>query len=114
MLLSVERDMTIVGETGSVEEALALAQTLDPDTIVVDIGMQGADGVNVVRRLRSVSPAAVLVILTLRDDKDTRAQAQQAGAHAFLEKHGQAADLIQTIRQLVATSPLATRRLSVG
>jgi DNA-binding NarL/FixJ family response regulator len=61
-----------------------------------------------------VSPAAALVILTLRGDKDTRAEAQQAGAQAFLEKYGEAADLIQTIRQLVATSPLAKRRLSVG
>jgi DNA-binding NarL/FixJ family response regulator len=114
MRLAIEQDMAIVGETGSAEEALTLAQTLGPDAIVVDIGMQGTDGVNVVRRLRAVSPTAAVVILTLRGDEDTRAQAQQAGAQAFLEKYGGAADLIQTIRRLVDTSPLAKRRLSVG
>ena len=114
MRLAIEQDMTIVGETGNVEEALALAQALDPDAIVVDIGMQGAEGVNVVRRLRAVYPTAALVILTLRGDEDTRAQAQQAGAQAFLEKYGEAADLIQTIRRLVDPGPLAKRRPSVG
>lgn len=114
MLLAIEQDITVAGETGNVEEALALAQTLGPDAIVVDIGMQDAEGVNAVRRLRAVSPTAALIILTLRGDKDTRAEAQQAGAHAFLEKYGEAADLIQTIRRLVEIGPLATRRLSVG
>jgi DNA-binding NarL/FixJ family response regulator len=112
MRLAIERDMTIIGETGNVEDALTLAQTLGPDVIVVDIGTQGADGVDVVRRLRAVSPTAAVVVLTLRGDEDTRAQARQAGAQAFLEKHGGAADLIPTIHRLVETRPLATRRLS--
>lgn len=114
MRLTIEADMAVVGETGNIQEAFALARTLDPDVIVVDIGMRGADGVEMIKRLRAVSPTAAVVILTLRGDEDTRAQAQQAGAQAFLEKYGGAADLIQTIRRLVDTSLLAKRRLSVG
>jgi DNA-binding NarL/FixJ family response regulator len=114
MRLGIEPDMAVVGETGDVEKALALAQALDPDVIVVDTGMRGADGVNVVRRLRAVSPTATVVILTLHGDQDSRARAREAGAQAFLEKHGGAANLIETIRRLVGTSPPATRWLSVG
>jgi DNA-binding NarL/FixJ family response regulator len=114
MRLGIEPDMAVVGETGDVEKALALAQALDPDVIVVDTGMRGADGVNVVRRLRAVSPTATVVILTLHGDQDSRARAREAGAQAFLEKHGGAANLIETIRRLVGTSPLATRWPSVG
>jgi DNA-binding NarL/FixJ family response regulator len=121
MRLAIEPDMAVVGETGSVEEALTLAKTLGPGVIVVDIGMRGANGANVVKQLRSAAPATAIVILTLRGDEETRAQAMQAGAQAFLEKRGEAAELIKTIRrlaprQLVETGPgpLAARRLSVG
>jgi DNA-binding NarL/FixJ family response regulator len=63
--LGIEPDMAIVGETGDVEKALALAQALDPDVIVADIGMRGVDAANVVKRLRAVSPSAPVGILTL-------------------------------------------------
>jgi DNA-binding NarL/FixJ family response regulator len=123
MRLAVEPDMAIIGETGDVEEALSLARSLGPDVIVVDIGMRGADGANMVKRLREVAPAASAVVLTLDGDANTRARAQEAGARAFLDKHGGSADLLQTIRRIApgqllaksaATGPLATRRQSVG
>lgn len=124
MRLAIEPDMTVVGETGHAGQALALAEALGPDVIVVDIGMPGADGVNMVKHLRAVAPAAAVVVLTLYDDKDTRARSREAGAQAFLEKRGGAADLLQAIRQLALhqcletgrpeTGASAKRRLSVG
>jgi two-component system nitrate/nitrite response regulator NarL len=121
MRLAIEPDMAVVGETGNVEEALALAQTLDPDVIVVDIGMRGAESVNIVKRLRVAAPAVRVVVLTLHGDEDTRARAYEGGAQAFLEKCGGAADLLQAIRRPApcglletGTGPWATRRLSVG
>jgi CheY-like chemotaxis protein len=117
MRLAIEPDMTIVGDTGKAEEALYLAQALAPDVIVVDIAMRGAEGMTLVRRLRAAAPAPALVVLTLRGDEDTRAQAQEAGVQAFLEKCGGAPDLLQAIRQIAPrkppkTSGLATRRLA--
>lgn len=124
MRLAIEPDVTVVGETGNVGEALALTQVLDPDVIVVDIGMHGAEGVNIVKRLRAAAPAAAVVVLTLHGDEDTRARAHEAGAQVFLDKYGGAVDLLQAIRRLAARRPpetkcvaigaLAARRLSVG
>jgi DNA-binding NarL/FixJ family response regulator len=124
MRLAIEPDMAVVGEAGDTEEALALAQTLEPDVIVIDIGRRGLDSINIIWLLREAAPTAAVVVLSLCGDEDTRAQAQEAGARAFLEKYGGAADLLQTIRRIaprrfyvgncIATSPLATRRLSVG
>jgi DNA-binding NarL/FixJ family response regulator len=121
MRLDIEPDVVIVGETGKTGEALYLAQALDPDVIVVDIAMRGAEGVTLVERLRAAAPEAAVVVLTLRGDEDTRARAREAGAQAFLEKCGGVADLLRAVRQNAArrirgtgTSPLANRRLSVG
>lgn len=102
MRMSIEPDMTVVGEAGHFEEALALAQTLAPDVIVVDIEMRDAGGVNIVERLRAAAPTAAVVVLILRSDETTRTRAQQAGAAAFLEKSGGAADLLQAIRRIGA------------
>ena len=99
MRLNIEPDVAIVGETGKTGEALYLAQALAPDVIVVDIAMRGAEGVTLVKHLRAVAPAAAVLVLTLRGDEDTRASAREAGAHAFLEKSGGAADLVRVIRQ---------------
>jgi DNA-binding NarL/FixJ family response regulator len=140
MRLAVEPDMAVVGEAGDVDGALALAQALEPDVIVVDIGMRRANGVDTIKRLRAAAPAAAEVVLTLRGDEDTRAQAQEAGAQAFIEKVGRADALLQVIRGLAQQSrdpvagastgkeeprrtketrravsaPLAARRLGVG
>ena len=101
MRLAIEPGLAVVGETGKAGEALYLAQALDPDAIVVDVAMRGEEGVTLVKHLRAAAPAAAVVVLTLHGDKDTRAKAEEAGAHAFLEKNGGAADLLQAIRQLV-------------
>lgn len=140
MRLAIEPDIAVVGEAGDVDAALALAQALNPDAIVVDIGMRGADGVDTIKRLRTAAPAAAEVVLTLCDDEDTRVRAQEAGAQAFIEKVGRADALLQAIRGLAQPSrdpvagastgkeehrrtretrrgvsaPLAARRLGVG
>lgn len=140
MRLAIEPDMAVVGEAGDVDGALALAQALNPDAIVVDIGMRDASGVNLVKLLRAAAPAAAVVVLTLRDDEDTRVRAQEAGAQAFVDKVGRADALLQAIRGLTQNSrdpvagaspgkeehrrtrearravsvPLAARRLGVG
>jgi DNA-binding NarL/FixJ family response regulator len=124
MRLAIEPDMAVVGEADETGAALVLARALDPDLILVDIGMQGAEDVNIVKRLRAAAPTAVVVVLTLRGDEHTRVRAKEAGAQAFLEKCGEAADLPTAIRQFAscrpvardgaATSPLASRRLGVG
>jgi DNA-binding NarL/FixJ family response regulator len=110
MRLGIEPDMVIVGETGDIEGAHALAEALDPDVIVVDIAMHGADAVNLVERLRAAAPAAAVVVHTLRSYEATRTQALRAGAVAFLEKGGGAGDLVETLRRVGSRPPVAADR----
>lgn len=124
MRLGIEPDMTSIGETGHLDEALRMAQALQPDVIVIDVGRQAESGVDSILQLRKAAPAAAIIVLTLSSDDNTRSRAQEAGIQAFLEKHGGAADLLQAIRHLAerqtgavehsVPSPLAMRRPSVG
>jgi DNA-binding NarL/FixJ family response regulator len=99
MRLALEPDVTIVGEAGDGEVALALAQTLHPDVIVMDVHMPRMDGIAATAALRQVAPRIVVVLLSLYDDVATRSRAQEAGALAFVQKQGTMDSLLAAIRQ---------------
>lgn len=98
MRLSLEADVTIVGEAGDGEAALSLAQTLHPDVIVMDVQMPRMDGISATAALRSIVPGAGVVLLSLYDDAITRARGQEAGALAFVQKQGTMDALLTAIR----------------
>ena len=102
MRLALEPDLKVVGVAKSSEEALALARTMTPDVIVMDVDMPGVDGFEAIRQMRDALPGAAVIVLTLREGKDVRAQALQAGALAFVEKQGGAEPLLLEIRRLAA------------
>jgi two-component system, NarL family, response regulator NreC len=99
MRLHLEPDMQIVGEASTGREALALAQMLTPDVVLLDIEMPGMDGVEATTALRAVVPQSAVVILSIHTDRQTRMRAQAAGAVAFVEKRGTADTLLSAIRQ---------------
>lgn len=83
-------------------EALCAAARLQPDVVVLDVDLAGADGLALIPHL---APAAVLV-LSCHGDAATRARALRLGAGAFVEKHQPAADLLGALLRLVtAESP---------
>ncbi|HEY0606139.1 MAG TPA: response regulator transcription factor [Herpetosiphonaceae bacterium] len=98
MRLSLEADVTIVGEAGDGEAALSLAQTLHPDVIVMDVQMPRMDGISATAALRTLAPGAGVVLLSLYDDAVTRARGQEAGALAFIQKQGTMDALLTAIR----------------
>jgi two-component system, NarL family, response regulator NreC len=95
----LEPDLEVVGEASTGTEALALAQTLTPDVVLMDIAMPGMDGIAATAALRRVVPQSAVVILSIHDDAQTRGRAQAAGAVAFVEKRGAIDSLLAVIRQ---------------
>jgi CheY-like chemotaxis protein len=77
---------SVIGEAGSVAEALAQAATLRPDVALVDIGLPDGDGFSLTEQLVAM-PWAVRVVLISSDADRTNLQAaQRAGADSFLPK----------------------------
>ena len=100
MRLALEPDLTVVGAAQSSTEALALARESAPDVVVMDIEMPGADGIQAIRQMRDLTTRGAVIVLTMRGGQETRAQALEAGALAFVEKQGSADVLLQEIRRL--------------
>ena len=98
----LEPDLQVVGEASTGREALTLAQTLVPDVVLMDIAMPGMDGIEATAALHRAVPLSAVVILSISDELQTREQAQDAGAVAFVEKRGATEKLLTAIRQAAA------------
>ena len=89
-------DIEVIGSAVSGTEAVALAATLTPDVVVMDVGMPIMDGIEATRRILATNPGLRVVTLTaLRDRRD---EALRAGAAAHVLKDATPDELIGCIR----------------
>jgi DNA-binding NarL/FixJ family response regulator len=97
-ILGTQPDFAVVGEAASGEEALALFQRLQPDIVLLDLEMQGMDGITVLRRLREIHPPAKVVVFTAFDTDERILGALQAGAKGYLLKGAPRTELFNAVR----------------
>jgi FixJ family two-component response regulator len=87
---------------GRGEDFLADLPALDPDCVLLDLNMPGLGGFETQRRLAEASPNVPVVVLTARDEPDTRERAMAAGASAFLSKPVDSHLLLDAIFRAIA------------
>jgi len=100
--LGLQPDMTVVGEAGSAEQALALVPRLRPDVVLMDLVLPGMSGVEAVRRLRDVHPDVKVVVLTSFAGQETVLPAVRAGAAGYLLKDVGPVELAEALRAVHA------------
>ena len=97
-MLEAEPDLTVVGEAGSGEEAVALARLVETDVILMDLRMRDLDGVGATERILAEHPARKVVVLTTYETDADILRAVEAGAAGYLLKDASRADLANAIR----------------
>lgn len=85
-LIAMEDDMTVVAEASNGPDALLLAVEHDPDLIVLDLNMQGMDGIETLKRLRDSGVTSRIIMLTVSDADDDVVAAITNGADGYLLK----------------------------
>ncbi|MDQ3789971.1 MAG: response regulator transcription factor, partial [Actinomycetota bacterium] len=97
-MLEAERDLTVVSEAGSGEEAVAVARTVEADVILMDLRMRDLDGVGATERILTEHPSTKVVVLTTYETDADILRAVEAGAAGYLLKDASRADLANAVR----------------
>lgn len=84
-----------------------LFQERDPDLVLLDLGLPGLNGLELLRRIRDVSPGRAVVILTARGDVEDRIQGMEAGADDYLPKPFDNRELVARVRAVLRRCPPA-------
>jgi NarL family two-component system response regulator LiaR len=96
--LSLQDGIEVVGEAGDGREAIAAAQRLRPDVVLMDLVMPRVDGVQAMRELRDHVPGARVIVLTSFLEDDRLLPAIRAGAAGYLLKNVEPSELARAVR----------------
>jgi DNA-binding NarL/FixJ family response regulator len=97
-MIDAEHDLTVVGEAGSGAEAIALAESLRPDVILMDLRMPDVDGVTATERILAALPRTRIVVVTTYESDSDILRAVEAGAAGYLLKDASRAELAEAVR----------------
>jgi DNA-binding NarL/FixJ family response regulator len=115
MILEARDDLEVVGEAEDGTEAVALARTVFPDAILMDVRMPKLDGIEATRQIVTSGSSARVLILTTYDLDEYVYAAIRAGASGFLLKDVEPAQLVDAVRVVARgdalLAPTVTRRL---
>ena len=98
-LLSNVPEVEVVGEANNGEEAIAQANAVKPDVILMDLKMPDMNGIDATRHIHEANPNIGVLVITMFDDDDSVFAAMRAGARGYLLKD---ADKDEVVRAIVA------------
>lgn len=101
-LLEGQPGMEVVGEAASAAEAIALAETLGPDVVLMDIRLPGMSGVEACRQIKERNPRVRVLILTSYADSQLLTDAIVAGADGYVLKQVGSDALVTALRRVAA------------
>jgi DNA-binding NarL/FixJ family response regulator len=97
-ILEMEGDLVVIAEASDGHQALALAQEMLPDIVLMDIKMGDWDGVTATRRIRNSVPSTRVIVLTNHDQDELVFSSIRAGASGYLLKEVTGSQLTNAIR----------------
>ena len=101
-LIAEEQDMTIAGEAEDGRDAIAQIGQLEPDVVIMDIGMPALNGIEATRQIKRDLPKTRIIALSMHTDEKYVAEMLRAGAVGYLCKKCKADELLLAIRTVVA------------
>lgn len=112
LILQSSGDMTVVGEASTAAEGVALAASLRPDVVLMDLQLPDFDGIEATQRVRSVYPEARVLILTVSERKSDLVAALRAGARGYLLKSMESQDVLDAVRRVARGEAALPPRLA--
>ncbi len=108
-------DIEVVGEAREGQEAVRLAQELQPTVVLMDLSLPGMDGIEATKRILAAGIKTRVLMLTMHANEEYALRVLQAGAHGFVVKEDPSQELVTAIHAVAANgtyvSPAISKRL---
>ncbi|MHC4483048.1 MAG: response regulator [Planctomycetota bacterium] len=102
LLINQEADLVVCAEAENYEQALDAIETQQVDLVIVDISLNGTNGIQLTERIKSKYAHLPVLILTMHDEALYAKRAFQAGARGYITKHEAAETIIAAIRLMLS------------
>jgi DNA-binding NarL/FixJ family response regulator len=112
-LIASASDAELVGEAANGEEAIALAASLQPDLIIMDLQMPIINGIDATRRIVNASPHVGILVVTMFDDDHSVFAAMQAGARGYILKGTNHTEMLRAIRAVASGEAIFSPAIAV-
>jgi two-component system invasion response regulator UvrY len=111
-ILAETSDLHVGGEAGTAAEAMAKVQAERWDVIVLDVGLAGKSGLDLIADIRKVRPEVRVLVLTMFSEEQYAVRAIRAGAAGFLTKESAPDKLVEAVRKIAAGGRFITPELA--
>jgi DNA-binding NarL/FixJ family response regulator len=108
----LEPHYEVVGSVADGRALLKAAAELNPDVVLLDVGMPLLNGLDAARALKKTMPHVKLIFLTMNPDSDIAAEAIRTGASAYLLKNSNPSELLQAVHDVVRGLSYVTPQIS--
>src|ERR1700723_2832334 len=102
LLVEQQADLAVVGEANDGRETVALAKSLKPEVVVMDIGMPNLNGIEAALQITQANPEISVVMLSMHSDESYVLRALKSGAKGYLLKDSAESDLVEAIKSVHA------------
>jgi DNA-binding NarL/FixJ family response regulator len=110
-LLSQESGLNAVFQASNCEEAVTKADLLQPDLVLLDIGLQGITGLEAARQIPRVSPQTKIIFLSQHDSLHMANEALKIGGHGYVSKMDAGAELLKAIQSVREGTRFVSQRI---
>lgn len=111
-LINQELDLEVCGEAGSALEALEKIPEADPDLAIVDISLEGMNGIELTKRLQAQEPELPILIISMHDESLYGERALRAGAKGYIMKKEVRSTVVEAIRRVLSGGFYLTEQMS--
>ncbi|HMP72169.1 MAG TPA: response regulator transcription factor [Kiritimatiellia bacterium] len=112
-LINREPDLTVCGETDTVDTALALIEEQKPDLVLADLSLRGGSGLDLIKQARTTQPDLHLLVISMQDEEVYAERCLKAGAEGYIMKHTATEEFLDAIRAVLAGDLYVSRKMNI-
>ncbi|MGA7289775.1 MAG: response regulator transcription factor [Terriglobales bacterium] len=112
LLINQEADLAVCGEAEEMQAALPAIQAVRPDILIVDISLNGPDGLELLKNVRITSPRLPVLILSMHDEAIYAERALRAGANGYIMKQEATERVLVALRRILSGEIYVSDRIA--